>query len=749
MESFAMAKNKKTVAVLTSGGDAPGMNPAVRAVVRGGIAYGMDVYAIYEGYQGLIENQIVKMEWKSVSGIVSLGGTIIGTARSKEFTTHEGILKAAENLITRGIDNLIVIGGDGSLTGAEIFSQQWCELADELVATGRVTPEQRAAVPKLRIVGMVGSIDNDLANSDMTIGADSALHRIVNAVDDLRSTAYSHQRIFIVEVMGRNCGYLAMMSGIATGASWVFIPESPPADTWADELCDQLNDGRQAGRRDNIIIIAEGARDRQGNHITSSQLQSIIMEKLHQECRITILGHVQRGGSPSAYDRYMSTAYGYHAIKELLTDDPENEAKIVVSKDNRVVTVPLVATVEKTKAITKAVEELDFAKAESMRGIGWSKISALANIIAKVKPDNPPSKNSPRIGVITIGHPASGMNSAIRTVVRIGMNNGYQVVGIEDGVEGLIGNRFREFQWMEVDHMAGFGGSRLGTNRTLPVESDFYRIAANLEKNAISGLVVIGGWTAYDFIKRLKKARDNFDIFNIPIVCIPATINNNMPGAEISIGCDTALNIIVDALDKIKTSTDSVRRLFAVEVMGRYCGYLAMMSGVATGAEFIYTHEMGLNVDLLEKHTHQLIDTYRRGRRTALIIRNENANPTYDIDFISALFEEEGGDWFDVRKSVLGPIQQGGVPTPFDRTLASRLAYEATTEIMKRLEGKDNSCLMIGQTGGKAMITHFDDLGRLAAEKWQRPLYQWWESYYEIAHVLAELPPKIQSPGEG
>ncbi len=744
-----MAENKKkTIAVLTSGGDAPGMNPAVRAVVRGGIAYGMDVYAIYEGYQGLIENRIVKMEWKSVSGIIGLGGTIIGTARSKDFKTQEGLLKAAENLITRGIDNLIVIGGDGSLTGAEIFSQQWGALADELAATGRITPEQRAAVPKLRIIGMVGSIDNDLANSDMTIGADSALHRIVDAIDDLRSTAYSHQRIFIVEVMGRNCGYLAMMSGIATGASWVFIPEHPPADTWHDDICRQLNEGRLAGRRDNIIILAEGARDREGNPITSDQVRDIIMEQLHVECRVTILGHVQRGGSPSAYDRYMSTAYGYQAVKELLTDDPENEAKIVVSKENRVVTVPLVATVEKTRAITKAVNELDFAKAESMRGIGWSKINWLVDLSAQVKPEKQPGEGSPRIGVMTVGHPASGMNSAIRTVVRAGMNNGYRVFGIEDGVQGLIGNKLREFGWMDVDHMAGFGGSHLGTNRTLPEECDFYRIAANLEKHAISGLVVIGGWTAYEFINRLKKARPNFDIFNIPIVCIPATINNNMPGAEISIGSDTALNIIVDALDKIKTSADSARRLFVVEVMGRYCGYLAMMSGVAAGAEFVYTHEMGLTVDMLEKHTHKLIDTYRRGRRTALIIRNENANPTYDLNFISALFEEEGGDWFDVRKTALGPIQQGGVPTPFDRALASRLAYEATQEVMKRFEMKDSSCLMVGQAGGKVVVTDFEDLGRLAAKKWQRPLYQWWENYYEVAHVLAELPPKNETPGE-
>lgn len=728
---------KKTIAVLTSGGDAPGMNAAVRAVIRGAIAYGMDAYAVYDGYQGLIENQIRLADWDFVSGIIAKGGTVIGSARSKDFHTQEGLLKAAENLVSHGINNLVVIGGDGSLMGADEFGQKWSALCDELLQNGRITAEQHAAFPCLRIIGMVASIDNDLADSDMTIGADTALHRIVDAIDALRSTAFSHQRIFVVEVMGRNCGYLALMSALATGCSWVFVPEHPPEKGWEDEMCRQLDEGRKAGRRDNIIIMAEGARDFNGDPITSTMIKDNIEEKLNSDCRITILGHVQRGGSPSAYDRYMSTAYGYHAIKELLLGDSSSASEIVVSENNRVIVVPLLETVSKTREIAKLIKEGDFKKAEQMRGISWAKICHMVSVNAQTKPAVELNENSPRIAVVTAGWPAPGMNNALHTIVRMGMNSGYRVCGIEDGVDGLINGKFHEFEWMDVDYWPGTGGTKLGTNRSLPQERDYYRIAANLEKNRIDGLIIIGGWTAFSLATKLCTARTHFDIFNMPIICLPASINNNVPGAELSIGCDTALNTIVEAADKIKNSADSSRRLFVIEVMGRYCGFLAMMSGMACGAEYVYSHEMGVNVDMLERHTHELVNGFKRGRRTALIIRNERSNATYDIDFICALFDEEGGDWFDVRKTILGPMQQGGNPTPFDRILAARLAYEATAKMIKQIKNKETGCLMAGHVDGKSEMLELDELKKTIIPELQRPKNQWWEIFYEAYHVLA------------
>src|SRR5512136_2508753 len=251
---------KRRLAVLTSGGDAPGMNAAVRAVVRTALDRGITVYAIYEGYQGMVDggDRIREMNWDAVGGILGLGGTIIGTARSDDFRTHDGRRIAARNLIEREIDSLVVIGGDGSLTGADIFRQEWPSLLKELVERGEISAETAERHANLFIVGLVGSIDNDMYGTSMTIGADTALHRITEAIDAIASTAASHQRAFVVKVMGRNCGYLALMAALATGADWVLIPESPPdVDNWQDEMALRLSTGRKAGRRDSIVVIAE------------------------------------------------------------------------------------------------------------------------------------------------------------------------------------------------------------------------------------------------------------------------------------------------------------------------------------------------------------------------------------------------------------------------------------------------------------------------------------------------------------
>ena len=260
-----------SIAVITSGGDAGGMNPALRAVVRTALHHGIDVHAVQEGYRGLVEggDAIRRLESKDVGGILQRGGTVIGTARSAEFRTREGRRRAARNLADRGIDALVVIGGDGSLTGANLFREEWPELLAELVEAGELPSELAAAHPVLRLVGLVGSIDNDMSGTDMTVGADTALHRIVEALDAIDSTASSHQRTFVVEVMGRHCGYLALMAALASGANWAFIPEQPPAtDEWRTAMCAAMRAGRANGRRRNLVLVAEGARDLDGNPIT-------------------------------------------------------------------------------------------------------------------------------------------------------------------------------------------------------------------------------------------------------------------------------------------------------------------------------------------------------------------------------------------------------------------------------------------------------------------------------------------------
>ncbi|GLV45889.1 Phosphofructokinase [Carabus blaptoides fortunei] len=301
------AHKGKGLAVFTSGGDSQGMNAAVRAVVRMGIYLGCKVYFIKEGYQGMVDGEeyIVEANWSSVSNIIHKGGTVIGSARCQDFRERAGRLKAAKNLVQKGITNLVVIGGDGSLTGADLFRQEWNSLLEELVTKGEITPEQTAKYSCLHIAGMVGSIDNDFCGTDMTIGTDSALHRIIESTDAIVSTAYSHQRTFIMEVMGRHCGYLALVAALTTEADFVFIPEDPAVIDWPQKLCSKLAQERQSGQRLNIIIVAEGAIDRTGQPITAEQVRKVVVDNLNQDTRITVLGHVQRGGSPSAFDRIL------------------------------------------------------------------------------------------------------------------------------------------------------------------------------------------------------------------------------------------------------------------------------------------------------------------------------------------------------------------------------------------------------------------------------------------------------------
>lgn len=231
--------NKQRIAVLTSGGDAPGMNGAVRAVVRMAIHSGCEAYAVHEGYEGLINggNMIRQVHWEDVRGWLSKGGTLIGSARCPAFRERPGRLRAAKNMVERGINALVVCGGDGSLTGADVLRAEWPGLLEELVQKGEFTEDQVAPYKSLSIVGLVGSIDNDMSGTDATIGCYSSLTRICDAVDEVFDTAASHQRGFVIEVMGRHCGWLALMSAISTDADWLFIPEMPPRDGWEDDMC--------------------------------------------------------------------------------------------------------------------------------------------------------------------------------------------------------------------------------------------------------------------------------------------------------------------------------------------------------------------------------------------------------------------------------------------------------------------------------------------------------------------------------
>ena len=738
-------KTIQRIAVMTSGGDAQGMNAAVRAVVRTAIFHGLEVYAIYEGYQGMVEGggRIRKIEWDGVGGILHRGGTVIGTARSDDFRTREGRRKAARNLIENGIDALVVIGGDGSLTGANLFRQEWPKLLAELVKKGAIQQAEADKHPYLMIVGLVGSIDNDMYGTDMTIGADTALHRITEAIDALSSTAASHQRTFVVKVMGRNCGYLALMGALAGGADWVFIPESPPmVDNWEEVMCQRLRAGREIGRRDTIVVLAEGAHDRHGKPIGSTHIAEILEKELGEEVRTTVLGHVQRGGAPSAFDRTLSTLMGYTAVMTLLDSSPEAEPQLISMRGNRIITVPLMHSVKQTHAIAEAIAEKDYEKAMDMRSTSFREAFRTLRTIIRALPHTPPPDHKPlRLAVLNAGSPAPGMNTAVRAAVRLGLDRGHEILGVKNSFVGLINGDFKQMNWMTVNGWASMGGSELGTNRKVIMGSDLYAIARNIEEQSIDGILIIGGWTGYESAHRMLSERGNFPAFNIPIVCLPATINNNLPGSELSIGADTALNSIVWAVDKIKQSAVATRRAFVVEVMGRYCGYLALMSGLATGAERVYLHEEGVHLNDLQQDLENLKSGFSAGKRLGLMIRNEYVNPIYTAAFMTSLFEAEGEDLFDARQTILGHLQQGGDPSPFDRIHAIRLADKCINYLIEQTQQGLAGSAFIGLTAGKLEFHNLEDFPRMADAALQRPKEQWWLSLRPIAKLLAMAGP--------
>ncbi|MGV3488686.1 MAG: 6-phosphofructokinase [Tuberibacillus sp.] len=291
----------KKIGVLTSGGDAPGMNAAIRAIVRTGIYHDLEVYGIYQGYAGLIEGNIKKLDVGSVGDIIHRGGTILYTSRSEEFKTDAGRQKAISQLKKHGIEALVVIGGDGSFRGA-------LKLTEEGYPT----------------IGVPGTIDNDISGTDFTIGFDTALNTVIDAIDKIRDTATSHDRTFIIEVMGRNAGDIALWAGMAGGAESILIPETP---TEIDKVIERIKQGHARGKRHSIIIVAEGV-------CSANEVAAQLKEKAGIDPRVTVLGHIQRGGSPTAADRVLASRLGAKAVELLLNGEA---GKMVGIRQNKIV----------------------------------------------------------------------------------------------------------------------------------------------------------------------------------------------------------------------------------------------------------------------------------------------------------------------------------------------------------------------------------------------------------------------------
>ena len=753
-------EGSKSVAVLTSGGDAQGMNSALRAIVRLSLHNGMKVYAIHEGYQGLVDGgkSIVECQWSSVSNILHCGGTVIGTARCKEFREREGRLRAAANLVKRGIGNLIVIGGDGSLTGASIFKEEWSSLLLELEQTNRITRDEAVTCQFLNIVGLVGSIDNDMCGTDMTIGADSALHRIIEAIDCLTSTAASHQRSFVLEVMGRHCGYLAQMAAIAGRADYVLIPEKPPEPGWEELMCKEIQQCRVHGQRLNIVIVSEGAVDIENKPITSQYVKKVIETQLGHDTRITVLGHVQRGGKPSAYDRLIACRMGAAAALIILKASGEIPPTMIGVQGNYICQIPLMECVEATRNVNKAMQQCNFERAQALRGSSFLRSMEVSRRISACGPQRCIAADSfnglghlYRVAVMNVGSPAAGMNSAVRAFVRLMTYRGHTVLGIEEGFEGLLFDRVREMGWHDVSEWSSAGGSNLGTNRTQPTQEMLPEIAAKFTKHSIQGLLIVGGFDGFESLVTLQKYRESHPAFQIPLLGIAATVSNNVPGTDCSLGSDTALNSIVSMCDVLRQSANASRkRVFVVETMGGYCGYLAIMAGLAAGADTSYIFEEKFTISDMHKDVARLAGKFQAdGVQRGIITRSERCSVNFTSHFMCQLLSEEGRGMFVTESNILGHLQQGDSPSPYDRILGTKYAAHAVDYFLEQLEkslgvdgvevctSSSQSACMVGVRGTSIVITPIHDLIEETDFVHRIPKHQWWMSLRSLLHVLA------------
>ncbi|XP_061603193.1 ATP-dependent 6-phosphofructokinase, muscle type-like isoform X7 [Phyllopteryx taeniolatus] len=574
--------------------------------------------------------------------------------------------------------------------------------------------------------------------------------------------------------------YLALVSALACGADWVFIPEMPPDNGWEEHLCRRLADQRARGSRLNVIIVAEGAMSREGKPISSDNIKKLVTDRLGFDTRTTVLGHVQRGGTPSAFDRILGSRMGVEAVMALLEATPDTPACVVSLSGNQAVRLPLMECVQVTKDVTAAMAEGRYEDAIKLRGKSfennWNTYKLLAHI-------NPPDvKSNINVAIINIGAPCAGMNAAVRSAVRMGIIQGHNMLAVHDGFDGLAHGQIEPINWTSVSGWTGLGGSMLGTKRTLPGKL-MEEISQNIAKFNIHALVIVGGFEAYVGGLEIVQAREKYEEVCIPMVVIPATVSNNVPGSDFSIGADTALNtitsvsgwtstthtftplsgahphaalLLLQTCDRIKQSAAGTkRRVFLVETMGGYCGYLATMAGLAAGADAAYIFEEKFNIKDLEGNVEHLLEKMKTTVKRGLVLRNENSNANYTTDFIFNLYSEEGKGVFDCRKNVLGHMQQGGTPTPFDRNFGTKMGAKSVLWLTEKLKecyrhgrifaNTPNSACVLGMR--KRALT-FQPLAELKGDtdfEHRIPKSQWWLKIRPIMKILAKYNIKLDT----
>lgn len=538
------------------------------------------------------------------------------------------------------------------------------------------------------------------------------------------------------------------MAALASEADQVFIPEDPVPNNWVEKLCKRLAQERKSGQRLNIIIVAEGAIDREGKPITAELVKNVVVENLQQDTRITVLGHVQRGGSPSAFDRILGCRMGAEAVMALMEASPDTEPCVVSLDGNQAVRLPLMECVRRTKAVAQAMADKNWELAVQLRGRSFARNLETYKMLTRLKPPKEAFDASGKpaegltLAVMHVGAPACGMNAAVRSFVRNCIYRGDTVLGIHDGMEGFISGNIVNMEWSDVTGWVAQGGAFLGTKRTLPGDKKA-EIAARIKQFNIQGLLIIGGFEAYQAGLEIYEGRAQFPEFCIPLVVIPATISNNVPGTDFSLGSDTALNEITEICDRIRQSAQGTkRRVFVIETMGGYCGYLSTLAGLAGGADAAYIYEEKFSIKDLQQDVYHMASKMTGGIQRGLILRNEKANDNYNTDFIYRLYSEEGKGLFTARMNVLGHMQQGGSPTPFDRNMGTKMAAKCLHWLVESIQKgpanlPDSACLL-GIVKRQYKFSPLEDLKAQTNFAQRIPKQQWWMKLRPLLRILAK-----------
>jgi 6-phosphofructokinase 1 len=646
----------KTLAILTSGGDAPGMNSAIWAITKTANKNGSKVLGIMNGFEGLMGGYIREITEEECAPHIIKGGTFLKSARAPDFRSVEGRRKAAEVLRKHQVDVLIVIGGDGSMRGAHAISKECRDLS---------------------VLFIPGSIDHDIPGTE-AIGSATALHRIVEAIDCIESTMSSHHRTFVIEVMGRNCGWLALMASLASSASYTLIPEDPKKnEVWEKELVESISSRRKAGKSRCYVILAEGAVSEEGKKITADRICALINEKMGIDSRSIVLGHTQRGGSPCAYDRVLAPMLGVMAA-EVALSTPGAYGVYIESNEGKIVAL---------ENCVKACSELDEHVSVERRGKDFREIYAIVR-----KRLSPPSeeKRGKNIAVAHVGSGSAGADEILVAIAEYARIDGRNVYAVDGGLVGLIDGKIRcltedtaparerkraqkqvkNGKWARLekkwDEKVQFKEEVLGVeaNRTFKVSPELVKKAlAEIECDL---LVLIGGFDALIGAKKLVN-------IGVTVVVAPCTVSNNIPGTDESIGSNTALDTITSLCDNLKVGNQG-KMAFVVEVHGGECGYLTVASGLAMGALDCYFPEETGIIKRIRRTALSLTKTFKKKKSCQLIVRGDGAMRGVCNETLSKILEADGGTKYSVRHCTLGHIQKGNAATAVDRVKATRVA---------------------------------------------------------------------------